>query len=177
MYGEPIQSLNNALSGMIHSLRSDAQAAETLWVSIITFDKEVKEIIPLTDLPSLQLPEIVCPQSGPTLTGKALESLYQKAIREVRKGTPTQKGDWRPLLFIFTDGKPSDILLYDEMIPQIKSLNWGIIVGCAAGNKADDSKLKTLCDEVIHLDTTDSATLMKFFKWVSDVIEQDNKRK
>ncbi|GAB6009692.1 vWA domain-containing protein [Dysgonomonas reticulitermitis] len=39
MNGEPIQALNNALSGMINSLRSDAQASETLWVSIITFDR------------------------------------------------------------------------------------------------------------------------------------------
>jgi uncharacterized protein YegL len=175
MYGEPIQSLNNALSGMINALRSDAQAADTLWVSIITFDREVKEIVPLTDLPSLQVPEIVCPESGPTFTGKALELLSHKVVNEVQKGTPTQKGDWRPLLFIFTDGKPSDIQLYNEIIPKIKSLNFGVIVGCAAGNKADDSKLKPLCDEVVHLETTDSATLMKFFKWVSDVIEQGNK--
>jgi len=175
MYGEPIQSLNNALSGMINALRSDAQAADTLYVNIITFDKEIKEIVPLTDLPSLQVPEIVCPQSGPTFTGKALEVLCQKVKTEIRKGTSTQKGDWRPLLFIFTDGKPSDIQLYNDIIPQVKSLNFGIIVGCAAGNKADSSKLQTLCDEVVNLETTDSATLMKFFKWVSDVIEQGNK--
>ena len=50
MNGEPIQALNNALSGMINNLRSDAQAAETLWISIITFDREVKEIVPLTAL-------------------------------------------------------------------------------------------------------------------------------
>jgi uncharacterized protein YegL len=175
MYGEPIQSLNNALSGMINVLRSDAQAADTIWVSIITFDKEIKEIVPLTDLPSLQLPEIVCPQSGPTFTGKALEMLCQKVKTEVRKGTSEQKGDWKPLLFIFTDGKPSDTQLYNDIIPEVKSLNLGIIVGCAAGSKADDSKLKFLCDEVIRLDTTDAATLMRFFVWVSDVIEQRNK--
>ena len=160
---------------MINALRSDAQATDTLYVSIITFDKEIKEVVPLTDLPSLQLPEIVCPKSGPTFTGKALELLCQKVKTEIRKGTPTQKGDWRPLLFIFTDGKPSDIQLYNDIIPKVKSLNFGIIVGCAAGSTADSSKLQLLCDEVVHLDTTDTATLMKFFKWVSDVIEQGNK--
>ena len=175
MYGEPIQSLNNALSGMINALRSDAQAADTLYVSIMTFDREVKEIVSLTDLPSLQIPEIVCPQSGPTFTGKALELLCRKVENEVRKGTPNQKGDWRPLLFIFTDGKPSDLLLYNEFIPKVKSLNFGVIVGCAAGNKADPNQLKSLCDEVVHLDTTDAATLMRFFKWLTDVIEQGNK--
>lgn len=175
MNGEPIQALNNAMSGMINTLRSDAQASETLWLSIITFDREVNEISPLTELPSFQLPEIVCPQSGPTNTGKALELLYSKVTKEVRKGTPTQKGDWRPLLFIFTDGKPSDPQLYSEMIPKIKSLNFGAIVGCAAGNKGDNAKLKELTDTVVHLDTADSTTLKQFFKWVSDTIEQGNK--
>jgi uncharacterized protein YegL len=175
MNGEPIQALNNALSGMINTLRTDAQAAETLWISIITFDRIVKEITPLTELPLFQLPEIVCPPSGPTSTGKALELLYEKVSQNIRKGTPMQKGDWRPLLFIFTDGKPSDLQLYAEMIPKIKSLNFGAIVGCAAGNKGDNSRLKDLTDSVVHLDTADSTTLKQFFKWVSDTIESGNK--
>lgn len=175
MNGEPIQALNNALSGMINSLRSDAQASETLWISIITFDRVVNEISPLTELPLFQLPEISCPQSGPTNTGKALELLFEKVTNEVKKGSPTQKGDWRPLLFVFTDGKPSDIQLYTEMIPKIKSLNFGSIVGCAAGSLADDSKLKEIADTVVHLDTADSSTLKQFFKWVSDTIEHGNK--
>ncbi len=175
MYGEPIEALNNALNGMIHSLRTDAQAQETLWVSIVTFDREVKELIPLTDLQSFQLAEIKCPQSGPTNTGKGLELIYQKVNDEVKKGSPEQKGDWRPLLFVFTDGKPSDLQLYRQMIPKIKSLNFGTVVGCAAGNLANDSMLKELCDTVVHLDTADSSTLRQFFKWVSDTIEQGNK--
>ncbi len=175
MNGEPIQALNNAMSGMINSLRSDAQASETLWISIITFDRIVSEISPLTELPLFQLPEIICPQSGPTNTGKALELLYEKVSKDVKKGSPTQKGDWRPLLFIFTDGKPSDPQLYSEMIPKVKSLNFGSIVGCAAGSLADNSKLKELADTVVHLDTADSSTLKQFFKWVSDTIEHGNK--
>jgi uncharacterized protein YegL len=175
MNGEPIQALNNALRGMINTLRSDAQASESLWICIITFDREVNELVNLTDLSSFQMPEIVCPQSGPTNTGKALELLYDKALKEVRKGNAEQKGDWRPLLFIFTDGKPSDPMLYNEMIPKIRSLNFASIIGCAAGNLADNSKLKELCDYVVHLETADSTTLKQFFKWVSDTIEQGNK--
>jgi uncharacterized protein YegL len=175
MNGEPIQALNNALSGMINTLRIDAQASETLWISIISFDRVVKEVVPLTDLPSFQLPEITCPPSGPTNTGTALELLFQNVNKEIRKGTPTQKGDWRPLLFIFTDGKPSDKLLYSQMIPKIKSLNFGAIIGCSAGPSADNSQLKELTDDVVHLDTADSSTLKQFFKWVSDTIDQGNK--
>lgn len=175
MFGEPIQALNNAMSGMINTLRSDAQALDSLWLSIVTFDREVRELVPLVELVNFQLPEITCPQSGPTNTGKGLELIYQKVNAEVRKGSEDQKGDWRPLFFLFTDGKPSDIQLYREMIPKIKSLRFATIVGCAAGQLADDSMLKELTDTVVHLDTADSATLKQFFKWVSDTIEQGNK--
>jgi len=175
MFGEPIQALNNALSGMINTLRSDAQALDSLWLSIVTFDREVRELVPLTELVNFQLPEITCPQSGPTNTGRGLEMIYRKVTAEVRKSTPEQKGDWRPLFFLFTDGKPSDVQLYREMVPMIKSLRFATIVGCAAGNLADESMLKELADTVVHLDTADSNTLKQFFKWVSDTIEQGNK--
>lgn len=175
MNGEPIQALNNALSGMVNTLRADAQALDSLWISIITFDREVKEIVPLTELADFQLPEITCPQSGPRHTGKAMEVLYDKVKNEVRKSSPSQKGDWRPLLFLFTVGSPNDSKDFIEMIPKIKSLNFGTIVSCAAGYIKDDKLLKQLTDTVVHLDTADSTTLKQFFKWVSETIEQGNK--
>lgn len=175
MRGEPIQALNNALSGMVNTLRSDAQALDSLWISIVTYDREVKEIAPLTELVIFQLPEITCPQSGPTNTGAGLEYIIQQVKKDVIKGSSTQKGDWKPLLFVFTDGKPSDMPLYREKITEIKNLNFGAVVGCAAGPKADDVILKELTDNVVHLDSADSQTLKSFFKWVSETIEQGNK--
>jgi uncharacterized protein YegL len=175
MYGEPIQALNNALSGMINTLRSDAQALDSLWISIVTFDREVREIVPLTELVNFQLPEITCPQSGPTNTGAGLDFIIKKVKVEVIKGSATQKGDWKPLLFVFTDGKPSDVQFYREKIPQIKELSFGAVVGCAAGNMANDEMLKELTDNVVHLDSADSSTLKQFFKWVSETIEQGSK--
>ncbi|MEJ5964316.1 vWA domain-containing protein [Pedobacter immunditicola] len=175
MFGEPIQALNNALSGMINTLRSDPQALDSLWISIITYDRAVKEIVPLTELVSFQLPEITCPQSGPTNTGAGLDFVIEKVKNDIIKGSSTQKGDWKPLLFVFTDGKPSDIQLYRSKIPEIQALNFGAIVGCAAGRMADDAILKELTDNVVHLDSADSSTLKQFFKWVSDTIEQGNK--
>ena len=175
MYGEPIHALNNALSGMINTLRSDAQALDSLWISIITFDREVKELVPLTELVNFQLPEIICPQSGPTNMGEALMMLSKLITSDIRKGSENQKGDWKPLLFIMTDGSPSDLALFREAVPIVKALNFGAIIACAAGPKSKDEFLKEITTNVVHLDTADSLTLKSFFKWVSDTIENGNK--
>ncbi len=174
MYGEPIQALNNALSGMINTLRMDPQALDSLWICMITFDREVKVLVPLTELVGFQLPEITCPQSGPTNMGGALELLCETAGKDVRKGTATQKGDWKPLFFIMTDGSPSDLAVYREAIPKVKAMGFGAIVGCAAGPKAKSEYLKELTDNVVHLDNADSSTLKQFFRWVSDSIQLGN---
>lgn len=175
MYGEPIQALNNALSGMVNTLRSDPQALDSLWLSIITFDREVKEIVPLTELVQFRLPEITCPQSGPTNTGAALDFIMNRVQQDIIRGSETQKGDWKPLLFLFTDGKPSDIALYREKVAEVRKFDFGAVVSCAAGHLANDAMLKELTDNVVHLDSADSQTLKAFFKWVSETIEQGNK--
>ena len=170
MKGEPIESVKVGLADMIATLRQDPYALETVCISIITFDREVNQILPLTELENLQLPNIVTPDSGPTHMGAALKMLYEKIGLEVKKGTMEQKGDWRPLLFLLTEGKPSDIQDYNQVIPQVKNLNFASIVACAAGPQAKVEPLQKLTDQVFRLDTMDATTFKKFFVWVSDVI-------
>lgn len=172
MNGEPIQALNNGFNGLISMLRADPQAMDSLYLSVITFDREVQNIIPLTALANFYPMEITCPDSGPTHTGAALEMVSELVQKDLVKGTADEKRDWQPLLFIFTDGKPSDIQKYRHMIPVLRSLDFGAIVGCAAGPKADEQYLKELTDHVVKLDTTDAITLSSFFKWVSSSITQ-----
>ena len=160
---------------MLSSLRQDPFALESVNISIITYDREVKQILPLTPLDELQLPEITTPESGPTHTGQALKLLCERIDQEVRLSTPDQKGDWMPLLFIMTDGKPSDIQLYKEMIPEIKKRHFASIIACAAGMSAKTEPLKELTNEVYALDTVDSTAFKQFFKWVSDSIGVGNR--
>jgi uncharacterized protein YegL len=148
---------------------------ESVYISIITFDREVKQILPLTELENLIIPEILTPESGPTHLGHALEILCEKVDAEVKRNTIDRKGDWMPLLFIMTDGRPSDLRLYNEIIPEVKKRNFGSIIACAAGAKADTSILKLLTENVVSLDTTDSATFKKFFKWVSASVSIGNR--
>jgi uncharacterized protein YegL len=175
MRGEGIAALNNGFNGLISMLRQDPQAMDSLYLSAITFNREVHNLIPLVDLASYHPIEITCPDSGPTHTGQALEMLSDLVKTELVKGSMERKGDWKPLLFIFTDGKPSDIQKYRQMIPQIKALDFGAIVACAAGPKAEESFLLELTDHVVKLDATDATTLSTFFQWVSSSIEMGSK--
>ncbi len=175
MRGEPIESVKVGLESMVSSLRQDPFALESVFMSIITFDRDVQQILPLTELENLQLPQIVTPESGPTHLGAALEMLCQKVDAEVKISTTDEKGDWMPLLFIMTDGKPSDLQKYNLMIPEVKKRNFGSIIACAAGVKADTKPLLALTDQVYSLDTTDSSTFRQFFKWVSASVSVGNK--
>lgn len=170
MKGEPIESVKVGLADMVATLRQDPYALETVCISIITFDRDVKQVLPLTELENLQMPEIVTPDSGPTHMGMALKMLCDKVETEVRKGTAEQKGDWRPLLFLLTDGKPSDLMEYNEVLPRVKKVNFASIVACAAGPQAKTEPLQKLTDQVFRLDTMDATSFKKFFVWVSDVI-------
>lgn len=163
MTGEPIEAVKNGVQMMMHSLRQNPQAIETAYVSIITFDTDAKQIIPLTDLASFQVPEIKA--QGVTSLGSALSLLADKMESEITKTTMEQKGDWKPMTFIMTDGIPTDD--WQSGLSRLKSVNKGLIVGCAAGSGADDSILKQITESVVRLDSADSDSIAKFFQWVT----------
>ena len=175
MTGEPIESVKVGLEAMLSSLRGDPFALESANISIITYDREVKVILPLTPLEDIQIPEITCPESGPTNMGAALKTLCKQIDSEVHLSTPIQKGDWMPLLFLMTDGKPSDIMEYNEAIPEVKKRKFATIVACAAGSKAKTEPLQQLTDQVYTLDTMDKSSFSQFFKWISSSIGVGNR--
>ena len=163
MTGEPIEAVKNGMQMMVHSLRQNPQAIETAFVSIITFDSEAKQLIPLTDLASFQTVDLKA--AGTTALGAALSLLANKLENEVTKTTLEQKGDWKPIVFIMTDGVPTDD--WQAGFQKLKAVKKGLIVGCAAGNNADDKVLKEIADQVVRLSNTDADSIGKFFQWVS----------
>lgn len=175
MRGEPIESVKVGLETMVNSLRYDPYALETVSISIITYDREVKQLLPLTPIDEFRIPEIETPESGPTHMGAALEMLCDRVGKEVRRGTQEQKGDWMPLLFLMTDGKASDKAVFNEAVERVKGCQFASIVCLAAGPKAKTDDLLLLTDNVYQIDSVDGSTLIKFFKWVSGIIGEGNK--
>jgi len=172
MSGEPIEAVKNGVQVLISTLRQDPYALETAFISVITFDSNAQQIIPLTDLSSFQMREIT--SSGGTSLGAGLKLLAECIDREVSKSTAEVKGDWKPLVFIMTDGGPTD--QWQSGLAEFKKRKAGITVAYAAGSAADTDVLKQITDVVVGLDTADSATIKAFFKWVSASISTGSQK-
>lgn len=167
MRGEPIQSVNVGLSAMLSALRQDPYALETVHLSIITFDHEVKELLPLQPLESAQVDDIELPRSGATHMGEGLNKVCDCVERDVRTATADQKGDFRPMLFVMTDGAPSDLMDFEEAVKRIKAMKFSDIIALAAGPKAKQEHLKKFATKTVSLETMDSAGFATYFQWVS----------
>ncbi|MDQ6527745.1 VWA domain-containing protein [Flavobacterium sp. LHD-85] len=163
MTGEPIEAVKNGVQMMISSLRQNPQAIETAYLSVITFDTTAQQIIPLTDLASFQMIDIKA--SGVTAFGEALKLTAAKIETEVAKTTTEQKGDWKPLVFIMTDGVPTDH--WESGLAEFKKVKTAFTVACAAGGGADTNVLKQITDTVVSLENADSSSIGKFFQWVT----------
>jgi uncharacterized protein YegL len=166
MFGDPIEAVNSGIRSLHADLLADPRALETAYLSVITFDSEAKQIIPLTELGQFQPPALHA--AGPTMMGEALRVLEQCLNTEVRRASPTQQGDYRPMIFLMTDGAPTDS--WEDAADRIKARKVGNIIACAAGKDAKVDVLKRITDTVVHLADLQPEQLRAFLKWVSSSI-------
>jgi len=173
MVGEPIEAVKQGVKALLSELRSDPQALETAYLSVITFDSSARQIIPLTELMLFKEPDITA--GGATALGGALNVLIDCINTEVRKSTETQKGDWRPLVFILTDGSPTDIEEFNRAAKKLSMVKTANIIACAAGSNANTSYLKQITESVLMMNTLSAGDMAQFFAWVSGSIKMSSK--
>ena len=85
MHGEAIEAVRNGLQVMLSALMQDPYALETAYLSVIAFDSSARQLTPLTELTSFQLPNLQA--NGMTAMGEALSLLADCIQREVVKGS------------------------------------------------------------------------------------------
>ena len=171
MNGEPIAAVQNGVQTMVSALMGDPQALESAYISVITFGSKVDQVVPLTELTQFVPPQLSA--GGQTEMGHALAYLAECAEREVVKNSPEAKGDWKPLVFIMTDGRATDDV--ERGLAEFNKRKWGIVVACGAGSGADMDMLTKITECVVSLDTADSASIAAFFKWVSASVSTSSK--
>ena len=169
MVGAPTKLLTSAIDEVIGVLRQDPYCLETVHVSIIAFAGVAKPLTPLVDLVSFYPPKM--PIGGGTAVGAALNVLMSELDRSVTRSSVDVKGDWSPLVFFITDGKPTD----DPSKPVDRWLSeysrFTTFVSFVLGDNADMPLLNKLSDAVLALQESSELEFKKFVDWVSSSIQ------
>ena len=169
MVGEPIQQVEEGLATIIQALKTDPHALETVYVSIIVFAGQPKTLVPLQEIVSFYPPKF--PIGSGTSLSKGLGHLMYELRTNIVKTTYEVKGDWKPIVFLFTDGVPTDDS--KAAINEWKQ-NWqrtANLIAVSFGNNTDAHLLGELTDIVLEFKNTNVQSYKEFFKWVTDSIK------
>lgn len=169
MIGEPIQQVQNGMRMIVQDLRTDPYALETAFVSVIVFAGKSKCLSPLTELYKFYPP--IFPVGGGTSLGAALDYLMDDMDKILIKATTEQKGDWKPIVFLFTDGTPTDDPTAAFSRWNKKYRHNSNLVIISIGDNVDTQLLGNISDNVLRLSKTDEISFKAFFKWVSASIK------
>lgn len=169
MVGEPIQQVQDGMRMIVQELRTDPYALETAFMSVIAFAGKAMSLSPLTELYKFYPPTF--PIGGGTSLGTALNYLMDDIDKTVVKNTLEKKGDWKPIIFLFTDGTPTD-----DPTPAFSRWNNNYrrsanIIAISIGDNVNTQLLGQISDNVLRLNNTDEHSFKAFFKWVTDSIK------
>lgn len=170
MAGDPIIAVNEGLGMIYRLLMGDPQALETVHLSIICFSSHVDQyrLIAIDQFvpPSLSA-------TGSTAMGEAFRVLTQSIEQDLILNTATQHGDFRPLVFLLTDGEPTDN--YRDALQKLKGLRGSrkpTIVALGCGGGVNISILHEVTENVFLMHTVTPEAIKAFFKWISGSIVQ-----
>jgi uncharacterized protein YegL len=169
MAGAPIEAVNQGIAQLQAQLLDTPSAVETVWIAVITFGTTAKMCIPLTPLLQFEPPDLK--PAGTTSLGAAIKLLNESLDRDIVTGSEISKGDWKPLVFLLTDGEPTDhwedavALLHKRTNKKIGTL---VALGC--GEKINQETLLKISPIVIKMEDISGDRLKDFFKWVSQSI-------
>lgn len=169
MVGEPIRNVRKGLEMIINKLRSNPMALEIAYISLIVFAGKAKTLVPLTEIIKFNPPELSL--GGGTALGHAMDFLMDEIDSQVIKTTKDKKGDWKSIVFLLTDGVPTD-----QCSPAInrwrtefkKRVN---LIAVSMGDQADLTILRELTEHILIFKYTDAKAYEEFFKLVSASIE------
>lgn len=169
MRGAPIQAVNEGLRLLKDTLLDYPMAVEVAYLSVITFDTEARQVVPLISVVDLELPELVA--DGKSAMGAGLKLLNEILDRELILNAPERKGDYRPLVFIMTDGRPSDGWKRAAKTLRDRDLTRpATVVGLGCGPQADMEVLGQVADVALSISEATPESIHGFFLWVSQSI-------
>lgn len=173
MVGENLKKMEDGVASIVKKLRTDPHALERVYFSIIPFAGISKTIAPLVEIVSFYPPKL--PLGGGTSLGAALVTLMAEIDKSVMKTTADRKGDWRPIVYLWTDGRPTDN-------PDSAISRWmanyskkATLIAVGMGKAADLSVLRRLTENVILFKDSRDGDFDKFINWVTASVVAQSK--
>jgi uncharacterized protein YegL len=168
MTGAPIIAVNEGLELLYRELMKDPQTRETAWISLIRFASKASQdaLVPVDQFvpPTLTA-------SGGTAMGGAFHILAQSIKQDLVASGNGVRGDYRPLVFLLTDGQPGDD--WHTPLNELNSLRGSqkptfIALGC--GDGVDGAMLAQVTPNVFLMANVQPDALKAFFKLISGSI-------
>ena len=171
MSGDPITAVNEGVTMIRRELVNDPQALETVYISIITFSSRADQY-QLTPIDQFRPP--ILSAGGSTAMGEAFRILVQSIEQDlVLNQPPAQHGNYRPLVFLLTDGEPTDN--YRDAVQKLQTLRGSrkptiIALGCGSG--VNTTMLHEVTENVYLMRNVTPQNLRNCFQWISSCIIQ-----
>jgi uncharacterized protein YegL len=165
MIGDNLKSMEEGLQMIVRVLRTDPHALETVCLSVVAFAGIAQTIVPMVEVASFYPPKL--PVGSGTSLGAALRVLMREIDSKVVRTSATAKGDWKPIVYLFTDGKPTDEV--DAAITKWNAqyAHQATLIVVAFGRHVDLTVLQRLTPTVLIFERTGVEDFKKFVAWVS----------
>lgn len=173
MAGDNLRQVGQGLEKLVGALRQDPHALETVYLSLIVFGGKAKVLTPLVELMSFYLPRL--PVGAGTSLGSALNLVMDEMDRVVTKTTAEVKGDWKPIVYLFTDGKPTDDAKDSIARWKANYTNKAEMVAIGIGDFAAMQTLGELTANAFHLKNDSEEDFAKFVKWMTMSVSSQSK--
>lgn len=165
MVGDNHRQMQQGVERLVKKLRTDPHALETVYLSVHVFAGKAKTMAPLTELAMFYPPRL--PIGAGTSLGDALNHLREEIKKTVVKTTPEKKGDWRPIVYLMTDGAPTDD--FEQAIEKWNAEigNSVTTVAIGIGKYASLDTLKRITEHVFLLDADSEQKFNSFIEWLT----------
>ncbi|HEU5438933.1 MAG TPA: TIR domain-containing protein [Ktedonobacterales bacterium] len=173
MAGVKIEQVNTGVQMLYQELMADPRSADTVYISIIPFASSAyqMDLVPIAQFTPPQLKA-----NGQRALGSALSLLNQSLDSDLIINQPGKKGDYKPLVFILTDGPPTDIWQVEaQRLKSRAHSELASIIALAIGDNVPITLLKQLTDNVLKVENVTGDNLRAFFQWVSQPVQTASK--
>ena len=163
-----LQNFKDSINLLVETLQEDPYALETVYMSIITFDTTITRLCSLSPLQSFN-PSSVKIGTHTSSLGNALLQLSEIIDNELIKTTYEQKGDWKPLIFIFTAN--DSVIHITKEVEELICHKCGRIIICTKTDSVNSDKYKKITDLILPIEPLDKQIIKSQIYWISGSID------